>query len=100
MDFQIESGVALPQRARGRKPTNFPLLAMHAPQVGEDGKVVTASFLIRFEDADTEEATAKLVESWRRKLRTYQKSVADDLPEGSKFDTAKVAGGLRVYRTK
>lgn len=95
MEFQIETGVALPYRARGRKPTVFPLLDMPAPE-GKD----VASFLIPFEDADTEEATTKLVDSWRRKLRTYQKSVKDQLEPGSKFDTAKVEGGLRVYRTK
>ena len=98
MEFVLETGVGLPARARGRKPTAFPLLQMVAPSETEDGK--PQSFLIPFEDAADEAATFKLVESWRRKLRTYQKSVADQLPAGSKFDTAKVEGGLRVYRTK
>lgn len=94
MTFAIETGVGIPARSRGRKPTEFPLGDMPAP----DGSTI-ASFLIPFEDGDDEKATAKLVESWRRKLRTFEKSQGDAL-EGMKFDTARVPGGLRVYRTK
>lgn len=98
MSFAIESGGSLPKRSHGRKPTFFPLLEMRAPIMTADGPDL-AYFDIPFADAETPEATAKLVESWRRKVRTFEKSVEGQLQEGTKFSTVKVDGGLRVLRS-
>lgn len=82
MTFNIESGIEMPKRARGRAPTKFPIGIM---QVGD-------SFLI---PCDTQDKKALI--NWRRKFLVAKQAFLKQY-EGE-FKTATVEGGIRVWRT-
>lgn len=79
--FQIEEGIPIPVKSRGRKPIDFPLKDM---RVGD-------SFLIE-SNHDT-----KVLAAWKRKVsgaRVRYKLSAH------KFKSEAVEGGLRVWRVE
>lgn len=82
MTFNVEKGIEMPKRARGRAPTKFPIGIM---QVGD-------SFLIPCDTADK-----KALTNWRRKFLVAKTAFLKQF-EGE-FKTATVEGGIRVWRT-
>lgn len=82
MTFNVESGIEMPKRARGRTPTKFPIADM---QVGQ-------SFLI---PCDTQDK--KALTNWRRKFLVAKQAFLKHF-EGD-FKTATVSDGIRVWRT-
>jgi hypothetical protein len=89
MNFKIERDVPFSVVPRGRKPMYFPFDRM---DIGD-------SFLIQCDPNNKKE-----IENWRRKLsvskRRYLLEAEEANDEMGTFKTAKVAGGLRVWRVK
>lgn len=79
--FQIEEGIPIPAKARGRKPIDFPLKDMRPGD----------SFLIESSD------DKKVVAAWKRKVSGARRRYRLDV---EKFKTVAVEGGLRVWRVE